>query len=88
MLLGIIIGLIAWQVVVFILHCLDMEDSWLTVPIPYLIFKGIEMVYNFCLNLLDIEAYIYLISLGKNPFRMTISDLLALNEEQREKMRS
>lgn len=86
MLLGIIIGLVAWQIVVFILHCLDMEDSWLTVPIPYLIYKLGEIICTFFLNLLDIQAYIYLITIGKNPFRMKISDLLSLNEEQREKL--
>lgn len=86
MLVGIIIGLIVWQIVVFILHCLDMEDSWLITPIPYLICKLGEIICIFCLNLLDIQAYIYLISLGKNPFRMKITDLLGLNEEQREKL--
>lgn len=86
MLLGIIIGLVAWQIVVFILHCLDMEDSWLTVPVPYLIYKLGEMIYTFFLNLLDIQAYIYLITIGKNPFHMKITDLLGLNEEQRKKL--
>jgi hypothetical protein len=86
MLLGIIIGLVAWQIVVFVLHCLDMEDSWLTTPIPFFVYKLVEMIYTFFLNLLDIQAYIYLITLGKNPFRMKICDLLSLNEEQREKL--
>ena len=86
MLVGIVIGLVAWQIVVFILHCLDMEDSWLTTPIPYLFLKLAEMIYNFCVNLLDFQAYIYLMTLGKNPFRMKVSELLELNEEQREKI--
>ena len=86
MLLGILIGVLIWQIVIFILHCLDMEDSWVTTPIPYFCMKLCEFIKIFFLSLLDIQAYIYLMTLGKNPFHLKICDLLTLNEEQREKM--
>ena len=86
MLLGILIGVIIWQIVIFILHCFDLEDSWVTTPIPYFCMKLCEFIKIFFLSLLDIQAYIYLITIGKNPFCMKLIDLLSLNEEQRKKL--
>ena len=83
MFLGIIIGILIWQVVVFILHWLDMEDSPLTTPIPFCCMKLIVAIDIGIKALTDWQAYLFLIKIGYNPFKMTIYDLLALTEKQK-----
>ena len=83
MIKGIIIGILIWQVVVFILHWLDMEDSPLTIPIPFCCMKMIVVIDTSIKRLADWQAYLFLIKIGYNPFKIKISDLLALTDEQK-----
>ena len=83
MIKGIIIGILIWQVVVFILHWLDMEDSPLTTPIPFYCMKMIVIIDTSIKVLADWQAYLFLIKIGYNPFKIKISDLLALTDEQK-----
>lgn len=83
MIKGIIIGILIWQVVVFILHWLDMEDSPLTTPIPFFCMKMIVTIDVSIQALADWKAYLFLIKIGYNPFKMKVCDLLALTEEQK-----
>ena len=83
MIKGIIIGALIWQVVVFVLHWLDMEDSPLTTPIPFCCMKMIVTIDTSVKALADWQAYLFLIKIGYNPFKMKISDLLALTDEQK-----
>ena len=84
MILGIIIGILIWQVVVCILHLLDMEDSPLTTPIPFFCMWLVVKISDFCIRIQNIQAYCYLLKIGINPFKLKISTLLALTEEQKE----
>ena len=86
MIKGIIIGMLVWQVVVFILHWLDMEDSPLTTPIPFCCMKMIVAIDTSIKVLADWQAYLFLIKIGYNPFRIKISDLLTLTDEQKTKL--
>ena len=83
MIKGIIIGILIWQIVVFILHWLEMEDSPLTTPIPFCCMKLIIAIDISIKALADWQAYLFLIKIGYNPFRMKVCDLLALTKEQK-----
>ena len=83
MIKGIIIGILIWQVVVFILHWLEMEDSPLTTPIPFCCMKMVIVIDTSVKVLADWQAYLFLIKMGFNPFSIKISDLLALTDEQK-----
>jgi hypothetical protein len=84
MIKGIIIGVLIWQLVVCILHCLEMEDSVLTAPIPFCCMWLVVQISDFCIHIQNIQAYCYLFKIGLNPFKIRISTLLALTEEQKE----
>lgn len=47
MILGIVIGLVIWQFVVFVLHLLWMEGSRWTCPIPYLCLLLVKFLISF-----------------------------------------
>lgn len=81
---GIIIGILIWQVVVCILHLLDMEDSILNAPIPFCWMLLLMKIGNFFIAIQNIQAYFYLFKMGLNPFKLKISALLSLTEEQKE----
>lgn len=81
---GIIIGILIWQVVVCILHLLGMEDSPLNAPIPYFCMWLVIKFSEFFISIQNIQAYIYLLKIGINPFKLKISKLLALTEEQKQ----
>ena len=83
MIKGIIIGVLIWQVVVFILHWLDIEDSPLTTPIPFCCMKMIIFIDTSVKTLAEWRAYLFLIKIGLNPFRIKISDLKTLTDEQK-----
>ena len=84
MIKGIVIGILIWQIVVCILHWLDMEDSPLTTPIPFCCMWLVVKISDFFVSVQNIQAYIYLYKMGINPFKMKVSALLALTEEQKE----
>lgn len=86
MILGIIIGLVIWQIVIFVLQWLQMEDGWWSCPVPYLgllIFEGIIYVIEF---FKDLPLYGLLIKWGYNPFKTSITELKGLTEEQKKLM--
>ena len=88
MLLGIIIGICIWQlvvgVVVFIDPCFD--ETWITCPLFNVLLGLAESVILFFQALGNYKAYLYLFSIGKNPFRMKVSDLRNLTLEQKEEL--
>lgn len=81
---GIIIGILIWQVVVCILHLLSMEDSPLNAPIPFCWMWLLIKIGDFFISIQNIQAYFYLLKIGINPFKLKISKLLALTEEQKQ----
>ncbi len=86
MILGIVIGLVFWQVVIFVLQWLQMEDTPWCCPIPYLCLLLVNFVilcWEGCVNL---RAMIYFASLGKNPFKTSIMELKELPIEQKKKL--
>ena len=86
MILGIVIGLVIWQVVIFVLQWLQMEDTPWSCPIPYLCLLLVEFIilcWEGCVNL---RAIIYFASLGKNPFKTSIKELNELPIEQKKKL--
>lgn len=86
MILGIVIGLVIWQVVIFVLQWLQMEDTPWSCPIPYLCLLLVEFIilcWEGCVNL---RAIIYFASLGKNPFKTAIKELCELPIEQKKKL--
>ena len=84
MIKGIIIGILIWQVVVCILHLLNMEDSILNAPVPFCWMWLLVKISDFFISIQNIQAYIYLLKIGINPFKLKVSALLALTEEQKE----
>lgn len=86
MILGIIIGLVIWQIVIFILQHLQMEETLWCCPIPYLCLRLIDFITSCWICLVNIKVLFYCIRLGKNPFAMRIKELKELPLEQREKI--
>ena len=86
MILGIVIGLVIWQVVIFVLQWLQMEDTPWSCPIPYLGLLLVEFIIFLWEGVLDIKVMIYYISIGKNPFKTSIKELHSLTDEQKKKM--
>ena len=83
MILGIVIGLVIWQVVIFVLQWLEMEDTSWCCPIPYLfllMFKGIIYMIDF---FKDLPLYWELMKWGYNPFSTSIGELQGLTDEQK-----
>ena len=86
MILGIVIGLVIWQVVIFVLQWLQMEDTPWSCPIPYLGLLLVEFIilcWEGCVNL---RVWLYCASLGKNPFKTSIAEFCEMPLEQREKI--
>ena len=86
MILGIIIGLVIWQFVIFVLNRLHMEDTSWACPVPYLCLLIVEFIilcWEGCVNL---RAMIYFASLGKNPFKISIKELNEMPIEQKKKL--
>ena len=81
---GIIIGMLIWQVVVYILHLLDMEDSPLNALVPFCWMWLLMKIGDLFIGVQNIQAYIYLLKIGINPFKLKVSALLALTEEQKQ----
>ena len=86
MILGIVIGLVIWQVVIFVLLWLQMEDTPWSCPIPYLCLLLVEFIILLWEGVLDIKVMIYYISIGKNPFKTSIKELNELPLEQKKKL--
>jgi hypothetical protein len=83
MILGIVIGMIIWQFVMFVLQWCEMEDGWWSVPIPYLfllMFKGIIYMIDF---FKDLPLYWELMKWGYNPFSTSVGELQGLTDEQK-----
>lgn len=88
MLLGIIIGICIWQLVVGIIVFIDprFDETWITCPLFNVLLGLAERVLLFFQALGNYKAYLYLFSIGKNPFRMKVSDLRNLTLEQKEEL--
>lgn len=86
MILGIVIGIVIWQFVIFVLQRCEMEDGWWSVPIPYLfllIFEGILYIVYF---FKDFPLYWMIIKWGYNPFKVSVVKLQSLTDEQKSQM--
>ena len=88
MLLGIIIGICIWQLVVGVVAFIDpcFDTSWITCPLFNVLLALAERVLFFFQALGNYKAYLYLFSIGKNPFCMRVSDLQNLTLEQKEEL--
>lgn len=88
MLVGIIIGIAVWQIVVGIVEIAEpsCDESWITCPLFNILLVIVEHVIMFFQALGNYKAYLYLFSIGKNPFRMKVSDLQNLTLEQKEEL--
>lgn len=86
MILGIVIGLVVWQIVIFALQWLEMEDSWVSCPVPYLgllLIKGIIYMIDF---FKDLPLYWMIMKWGYNPFKTSVAELQSLTDEQKNQM--
>lgn len=88
MLVGIIIGIVVWQMIVGIVEITDpfWDRTWVICPLFNILLVLIENVIMFFQALGNYKAYLYLFSIGKNPFRMKVSDLQNLTLEQKEEL--
>lgn len=88
MLLGIIIGICIWQLVVGVVAFIDpcLDETWITCPLFNVLLALVERVIMFFQALGNYKAYLYLFSIGKNPFCMKVSDLQNLTLEQKEEL--
>ena len=88
MLLGIIIGICIWQLVVGIVKFIDpcFDEIWIICPLFNVLLALGERVIWFFQALGNYKAYLYLFSIGKNPFCMKVSDLQNLTVEQKEEL--
>lgn len=88
MLVGIIIGIVVWQIVVGIVEMVDpfWDETWVICPLFNILLVIVEHVIIFFRALGNYKAYLYLFSIGKNPFRMKVSDLQNLTLEQKEEL--
>ena len=86
MILGIVIGIVIWQFVLFVVQRCEIENVWWSVPIPYLfllMFKGIISIIDFFKNL---PLYLMMIKWGYNPFKTSVAELQSLTDEQKKQM--
>lgn len=83
MLLGIIIGIVIWQLVVGVAQWTENSEQWWVAPVPCLLLAIVAGFLSFCGGLQNIKAYIYLVKHGINPFHMTVSKLIEFDEIQR-----
>ena len=86
MFLGIVIGLVIWQFVIFVFQWLDMEDTYWCCPIPFLCMVLVEFIglcWEGCVNF---RVWLYCVSLGKNPFKTPIAEFCEMPLEQRKKI--
>ena len=86
MFLGIVIGLVIWQVVIFVLQWLDMEDTYWCCPIPYLVLLLVEFIGLCWEGLVNLRVWFYCTTLGKNPFKTSIAEFCEMPLEQRKKI--
>lgn len=88
MLVGIIIGIVVWQMVVGIVEIADLfwDETWVICPLFNILLWGVKQLLDALLWVRNYRVYIFLISLGINPWRTKISDLQALPLEQKEKI--
>ena len=88
MLVGIIIGIVVWQIVVGIIEWVDpfWDETWIICPLFNILIWGVEQLINILTLVRNYRVYIFLISLGINPWRAKLSDLQALTLEQKEKI--
>lgn len=84
--LGIIIGLVVWQIVVMAMEELDVYYDWWKFPIPYFAVTVFLSVVYFFNTLLDIRAYWFLWRIGINPFKTSVTELKAMSDEDKEKL--
>lgn len=84
--LGILVGMLIWQFVMFVLQWFQLDDGWWTVPVPYLfllIFEGILYAIEW---FKDLPLYWYLMKKGHNPFRTSITKLCAMSDDEKAEM--
>lgn len=88
MLVGIIIGIVVWQIVVGIVEITDpfWDRTWVICPLFNILLWGVKQLLDMLTWIHNCRVYIFLISLGINPWRTKLGDLQALTLEQKEKI--
>ena len=86
MLVGIIIGIVSWQMVVGIAQWKECSEQWWVAPIPAALIGLVYCLLQAASALANIRVWLYVIRIGINPFRMKASMVEQINLEQREEM--
>lgn len=86
MLVGIIIGIVSWQMVVGIAQWKECSEQWWVAPIPAALTGLVYCLLQAASALANIRVWLYVMRIGINPFRMKVSVVERINLEQREEM--
>ena len=86
MLVGIIIGIISWQMVVSIAQWKGYSEQWWVAPIPAALTGLVYCLLQAASALANLRVWLYIMRIGINPFRMKVSIVKQFNLEQREEI--
>lgn len=86
MLVGIIIGIVSWQMVVGIAQWKECSEQWWVAPIPAALIGLVYCLLQAASALANIRVWLYVIRIGINPFRMKVAIVKQINLEQREEI--
>lgn len=86
MILGIVIGMVVWQIVIFVLQLCKIEDGWWSIPIPHLFLLLLKCIIVMIDFFKDLPLYLMLMKWGHNPFRISVTKLKNLTDEQKNQM--
>ena len=86
MLVGIIIGIVSWQMVVGIAQWKECSEQWWVAPIPAALTGLVYCLLQAASMLANIRVWFYIMRIGINPFRMKVSIVKQFNLEQREEI--